>query len=71
MKQNGIKQTDFDRLEINPHEWFRGFDQIEDSIKSSVDLISNHPLLPTRVPVHGLVIDPETGQLDLVINGYK
>ncbi len=71
MKQNGIKQTDFDRLEINPHEWFKGFEQIEESVKSSVDLISNHPLLPTHVPVHGLVIDPETGKLDLVINGYN
>ncbi|HHU20477.1 MAG TPA: carbonic anhydrase [Bacilli bacterium] len=70
MKQNGIKQENFDQLEINPHDWFQGFDQIEDSVKNSVALINNHPLLPTDVPVHGLVIDPATGKLDLVINGY-
>lgn len=70
MKQNGIKQESFDQIEINLHDWFQGFDQIEDSVKNSVDLISNHPLLPTDVPVHGLVIDPATGKLDLVINGY-
>jgi len=23
------------------------------------------------VPVHGLVIDPGTGKLDLVVNGYE
>ncbi|MEB8646758.1 carbonic anhydrase, partial [Bacillus cereus] len=23
-----------------------------------------------EVPVHGLVIDPDTGKLDLVVNGY-
>lgn len=47
------------------------FDHVEDSVKSSVDLIENHPLLPDDVPVHGLVIDPKTGKLDIVINGYQ
>lgn len=34
-------------------------------------VIRNHPLLPARVPVHGLVIDPHTGALELVVDGYK
>ncbi|MBU5595671.1 carbonic anhydrase [Amphibacillus sp. MSJ-3] len=71
MKSSGVTQKDFDQLDIDVEEWFQGFDQIEDSVKSSVELITQHPLLPDDVPVHGLVIDPKTGKLDLVINGYK
>jgi carbonic anhydrase len=33
-------------------------------------MIRNHPLLPHNLPVHGLVMDPETGKLDLVVDGY-
>ena len=44
---------------------------MEDSVVHSVNIIKNHPLLPENTPVHGLVIDPETGKLDLVINGYE
>jgi hypothetical protein len=38
---------------------------------NSVDIIRNHPLTPQEVPVHGLIIDPNTGLLDLVVDGYK
>jgi carbonic anhydrase len=34
-------------------------------------MLRQHPLFPPDVPVHGLVIDPETGKLDLVVDGYK
>ncbi|MFC9419955.1 carbonic anhydrase, partial [Bacillus mobilis] len=39
--------------------------------QANVDLVRNHPLIPKDVPVHGLVIDPHTGKLDLVVDGYK
>jgi carbonic anhydrase len=35
-----------------------------------VQVVKNHPLLPPDVPVHGLIIHPETGELDLVVDGY-
>ena len=41
------------------------------SVKDSVDVIKHHPLFPENVPVHGLVIDPKTGKLDLIVNGYN
>lgn len=34
-------------------------------------MIRNHPLLPAHTPVHGLVIDPHTGALELVVDGYN
>lgn len=56
---------------INLEWWLRGFDCVEGSVKNSVEIIKNHPLLPHTVPIHGLIIDPVTGKLDLVINGYE
>ena len=34
------------------------------------EAIRNHPLLPRGVPVHGLLICPDTGKLDLLVDGY-
>jgi carbonic anhydrase len=56
---------------IDLHKWLSGFTSVEESIKNSVEMIKNHPLLPPHIPVHGLVIHPETGKLDLVVNGYN
>jgi len=55
---------------VNLTEWLHGFDRVEDGVKSSVAMIKNHPLLPKDVAVHGLVIHPATGKLDLLIDGY-
>lgn len=54
---------------IDLHRWLHGFDSVQESVRSSVDLIRNHPLVPQHVPVHGLIIDPYTGKLDLVVDG--
>jgi carbonic anhydrase len=50
--------------------WLRGFNAVEEGVKGSVEIIRNHPLLPPDVPVHGLIIHPTTGKLDVVIEGY-
>ncbi len=55
---------------INIRKWLHGFNSVEESIKESVELIKNHPLIPKDIKVHGLIIDPETGKLEVVVNGY-
>ncbi|WP_394239494.1 beta-class carbonic anhydrase [Niallia oryzisoli] len=74
MKKRGVSQKTLDTLEysgIDVQKWLRGFNKVEESVAHSVDVIKNHPLLPGNTPVHGLVIDPATGKLDLVVNGYE
>ena len=74
MKKRGVTQKTLDTLEysgIDVQKWLKGFSKVEESVAHSVDVIKNHPLLPENTPVHGLVIDPETGKLDIVINGYE
>lgn len=55
---------------INLEGWLKGFDNVEDSVRHTVNVIRTHPLMPRDVPVHGLVINPVTGQLDLIVDGY-
>lgn len=74
MKERGVSQETLNTLEysgIDFQNWLKGFSKVEDSVAHSVEVIKNHPLLPNNVPVHGLVINPETGKLDMVINGYE
>ena len=62
--------TTINNAGIDIRKWLRGFDSVEQSVKESVDLIRNHPLIPADVIIHGLIIDPETGKLEVLINGY-
>jgi carbonic anhydrase len=73
MRSNGIQEETFTTLKnagIHLENWLKGFNNVEEGVRTSVKIISNHPLLPANVPVHGLIIDPTTGQLELVVDGY-
>ncbi|MGL4451989.1 MAG: beta-class carbonic anhydrase [Sarcina sp.] len=74
MKENGIPDSTLKILEysgINLNKWLKGFTSVEESVIESVSTIKNHPLMPKNTLVHGLIIDPKTGELDLVIDGNK
>ena len=55
---------------IDLDSWLKGFDNVHDSVRHTVATIRSHPLMPKDIPVHGLVIHPATGQLDVVVDGY-
>lgn len=74
MRERGISQEKLEILKysgIDFEQFLQGFDCVEDSVKHSVETIRNHPLLPKDVSVHGLVIDPKTGKLNMMVNGYQ
>ncbi|MBC2856650.1 carbonic anhydrase [Cetobacterium sp. 2A] len=74
MLKKGIDETTINTLYnsgINVKEWLHGFSSIEESLKKSISIIKNHPLLPKNVAVHGLIINPKTGKLTLIENGYQ
>ncbi|WLD94743.1 carbonic anhydrase [Alkalihalobacillus sp. AL-G] len=73
-KERGIPENTIDTLKysgIQIEKWLEGFDSVEESVDNSVEVVRQHPLMPADVPVHGLVISPETGKLDLVKDGYN
>ena len=74
MKRRGVSDDMLNTLNysgIDVKEWLHGFENVKDSVSHSVEIVRNHPLMPKDVPVHGLVIDPSTGRLDQVIDGYQ
>lgn len=73
MRAQGIPEDTMDTLKhsgIHLERWLKGFDSVEEGVKTSVEIITNHPLLPPNVPVHGLIIDPMTGSIELAVDGY-
>ncbi|CAI6055825.1 hypothetical protein PAECIP112173_01581 [Paenibacillus sp. JJ-100] len=74
MVERGISEEVLSTLEnsgIRLQKWLRGFDSVHEGVKGTVEVIKKHPLLPPNIPVHGMVIDSATGELDLVSDGYE
>lgn len=74
MKGKGISEEILNAIDyggIDIHQEFHGFKTVEESINQSVEIIRNHPLLPDYVKVHGLVIDPHTGKVEVVYRDPK
>lgn len=70
----GVNQNTIETLHfsgINMTTWLKGFSKVEESVEHSVEMVRRHPLFPIDIPVHGLVMDPKTGNIDVVINGYE
>ncbi|MGL4572412.1 MAG: beta-class carbonic anhydrase [Clostridium sp.] len=74
IKQRGIQEETIETIKdcgIDIDKWLHGFESVEESVKESVSSIKNHPLIPKDVNIHGLIMDPYTGELEVIINGYK
>ncbi|WP_314587828.1 carbonic anhydrase [Paenibacillus terrigena] len=66
--ERGISETVITTLEnsgIKMNRFLRGFESVEEGVVSSVAIIRNHPLMPSSVQVHGLIMDSETGKLEM------
>jgi len=73
MVHRGIDKNIFKTLKysgVDMEEWLHGFGDVTESVKMSVDAVRNHPLMDKKVAVHGLVVHPTTGKLDIIIDGY-
>ncbi|MBN6187573.1 carbonic anhydrase [Aneurinibacillus sp. BA2021] len=71
-KASGVTEDKIETLQhagIELDKWLTGFDSVTDSVKQTVENIKKHPLFPQGIAVHGMVIDPGTGKLDLVVQG--
>jgi carbonic anhydrase len=55
-----------DHAGVDLRHWLTGFESPQAGVLASVELIRNHPLLPRDVAVHGLIMHPDTGRLDVL-----
>ena len=51
------------RCGIDLDKWLTGFEETEGAVKESVELVRNHPLIPSDVKVEGYMMDSTTGKL--------
>lgn len=74
MMKRGIEHSLINNLfhsGIDIRKWLHGFEDVEESLNKSISIVKNHPLMPKNIPIHGLIMDPETGKLDLIVNGWE
>jgi len=66
MQQRGVSTQVVDMMKycgVDFDSWLSGFDDVVTSVKSSVDMLRRHPLLPKDVSIYGYVMDSMTGEL--------
>lgn len=69
MLKAGISQDHIDMMHycgIDFETWLQGFGDGEESVRSTVQTIAHHPLIPESVTVRGFIIDSTTGELTSV-----
>ena len=66
MKERGIDDEHISLMRhcgIDLDSWLHGFDDTPSAILETIDLISNHPLVPKDAVVRGYMMDSVTGEL--------
>lgn len=69
MLEKGISSEEIDKIDIE--DWIGAIESEESNVINGVEKINNSPLIPDNVPVHGLIMNPNSGKLDILINGYQ
>jgi carbonic anhydrase len=70
----GIDPLAIETLEnsgIRMEKFLRGFATSEEGVMHSVKMIRKHPLFPQEIPVHGFLMDPVTGELEVLVIDYR
>lgn len=66
MAERGVSRQVMDTMAycgVDFKTWLSGFDSVEQSVKNSVELLKQHPLIPKDVRIYGCVMDSRTGEL--------
>ncbi len=58
-------------LPENLTEYFGMFASERQNVIKAAEITRSSPLIGPRVPVHGLLVDIESGKLECVVNGYR
>ncbi|XER11196.1 Beta-carbonic anhydrase 1 [Sporomusa aerivorans] len=70
MLARGISADAIKMIEKELEQWIDHFHHPLENVEEAVLKIRSNPLIPKDVPVHGLMFNPHTGDLSIVVNGY-
>lgn len=65
MIEGGIDEAEIEKIDLKA--WSGIFDDEKENVVETVEAIRNHPLIPD-VPIHGLMIDIVSGELEVVVD---
>jgi carbonic anhydrase len=69
MLAQGVPAEAIAKLTPNLGDWLGAFHDPVGNVERVVGLLRDNPLLPKTVPIHGLLFDPNSGRLDLLVDG--
>jgi carbonic anhydrase len=70
MISRGVPEEAINALRPSLSEWLGGFHNPLRNVERVVHLLRENPLIPHSVPIHGLMFDPGSGALQLLVDGY-
>lgn len=68
MLERGIAKEAVEAIDIE--EWFGLIKDEESNVRDAVSKIKASPYIPNNVFIHGLIMDPNTGEIEVVVDGY-
>ena len=68
LKDLGVSR---DLLPANVNEYFGVFSSERANVIKAADFVRNSPLVGPKTPVHGLLVDTQSGKLEWLVNGYQ
>src|SRR5258706_6045630 len=68
LKAAGVERAG---LPENLNEFFGMFATERQNVIKACDIVRHSPLIGVKTPVHGLLVDIETGKLEWLVNGYE
>lgn len=71
MLARGIAPEAIKMVEGELEQWLDKFHHPVENVEQAVDKIRTNPLIPDDVPIHGLMFDPGTGEIEVVVDGYR
>ena len=71
MLRRGISHDAIKMVKEDFELWLDNFHRPHDNVRQVVEKIKNNPLIPPDIPVHGLIFEPHTGELAVLVNGYE
>lgn len=71
MRARGVSQDAIFMVQKEMEHWADGFQHPVSNVVETVELLRHNPLIPKDVPVHGLMLHPHSGEMDVVVDGYR
>jgi carbonic anhydrase len=68
LKTCGVERA---ALPENLNEFFGMFATERQNVIKACDIVRHSPLIGAKIPVHGLIVDIQTGKLEWLVNGYE